>query len=119
GSPRRVNSQPGSAIATGTIRGAKLAVAPDGRVHVAWNGSNAAQPASPVDPATGKAGAAMLYTRMDARGERFEPQRSVITRTTGVDGGGAIATDTDGHVFVAWHANGLPASTSGPRTGQG
>src|SRR3954470_14356456 len=36
--PVRVNSQPGSAIARGTIRGPQLAVAADGRVHVAWNG---------------------------------------------------------------------------------
>ena len=40
--PVRVNSQPGSAIARGTIRGPQIAAAPDGRVHVAWNGSDAA-----------------------------------------------------------------------------
>src|SRR5438552_2742418 len=37
--PLRVNSQPGSAVAVGTIRGAHLALGRDGRVHVAWNGS--------------------------------------------------------------------------------
>ncbi len=36
----RVNSTPGSAIATGTIRGAQIAVGPRGRVHVAWNASD-------------------------------------------------------------------------------
>src|SRR5712692_2605547 len=34
--PVRVNSQPASAIATGTIRGAQLALGRNGRVHVAW-----------------------------------------------------------------------------------
>src|SRR4051794_35838674 len=33
-----VNSQPGSAIAAGTIRGAQIALGKGGRVHVAWNG---------------------------------------------------------------------------------
>src|SRR5262249_25301722 len=41
--PRRVNSQPGSAIATGTIRGAQVSIGKNGRVHVAWNGSNKAE----------------------------------------------------------------------------
>src|SRR5881628_2407477 len=37
--PVRVNSQPESAVATGTIRGAQLALGRNRRVHVAWNGS--------------------------------------------------------------------------------
>src|SRR5437867_5133187 len=36
--PIQVNSQPKSAMAAGTIRGAQLAVGKNGRVHVAWNG---------------------------------------------------------------------------------
>src|SRR5262252_8504379 len=35
--PIRVNSQPGSAIATGTIRGGQIAIGRGGRVHVTWN----------------------------------------------------------------------------------
>src|SRR6516162_2411734 len=35
--PLRVNSQPGSAIATGTIRGAHIAIGRQERVHIAWN----------------------------------------------------------------------------------
>ena len=35
----RVNSEAGSAIAVGTIRGAQMALGRNGRVHVAWNGS--------------------------------------------------------------------------------
>jgi hypothetical protein len=42
--PVRVNHTPGSAIAIGNIRGARMAVGRRGRVHVAWNGSAAAEP---------------------------------------------------------------------------
>src|ERR1041385_3426952 len=34
--PIRVNSQEGSAIGVGTIRGGQIAVGKDGRVHIAW-----------------------------------------------------------------------------------
>src|SRR5262245_47097381 len=34
--PIRVNSQTGSAVAIGTIRGAQLALGRNGRLHVAW-----------------------------------------------------------------------------------
>lgn len=37
--PLRVNSEPASAIATGTIRGGQLAIGRGGRAHVVWNGS--------------------------------------------------------------------------------
>src|SRR5438034_4404999 len=37
--PIRVNSQPGSAIAIGTVRGPQLAVGRNGRVYVIWFGS--------------------------------------------------------------------------------
>src|SRR5205807_3393723 len=40
--PVRVNSERGSAIATGTIRGAQIALGKNDRVHVAWNGSGSA-----------------------------------------------------------------------------
>ena len=53
--PIRVNSQPGSAIAIGTIRGAQIALGKGGRVHVAWNGSQKARPANPIK------GSPMLY----------------------------------------------------------
>jgi hypothetical protein len=39
-----VNSQPGSAIAAGTIRGAQLALGKAGRLYVTWNGSGKAEP---------------------------------------------------------------------------
>ena len=101
----RVNSQPGSAIATGTIRGAHVAVGRNGRVHVAWNGSSGALPQPPVDPKTGRAGMPMLYARSKPEGTAFEPQRNLMTATLHLDGGGSIAADDGGGVYVAWHGN--------------
>ncbi len=103
--PLRVNSQPGSAIAAGTIRGAQVAAGPDGRVHVAWNGSDAALPRGLPNPKTRRAGSPMLYARSDARRSAFEPQRNLMTHTFDLDGGGSLAVDEDGAVYVAWHAN--------------
>jgi hypothetical protein len=103
--PIRVNSQEGSAIATGTIRGAHIAAGPDGRVHVVWNGSDRALPRAPANLSIGLPGTPMLYSRSDSRGTAFEPQRNLVTRTTNVDGGGSIAADSRGGVFVAWHAD--------------
>jgi hypothetical protein len=109
--PVRVNSQDGSAIATGTIRGAQMALGRDGRVHVAWNGSSTARPAALPNPVTGRAGAPMLYSRLNRDGTAFEPQRNLVTRTTDLDGGGSIAADDHGRVYVAWH--GTPADGVG------
>jgi hypothetical protein len=103
--PLRVNSHPGSAIAVGNIRGAHLALGKNGRVHVAWNGSqkampkvagNAQAPAWMLTP--------MLYTRLDEAGRAFEPQRNVIREAAGLDGGGSVAADGSGNVYVFWHA---------------
>src|SRR5262245_26983337 len=56
--PIPVNSQPGSAIAAGNIRGAHLAVGKNGRAHVAWMGADKAEPRAPGGAAP------MLYTRL-------------------------------------------------------
>jgi len=102
--PIRVNSQQGSAIATGTIRGGQLAIGRGGRVHVVWNGSDEARPRGLVNPASGKAEAPFLYSRSNADGTAFEAQRDLARRSYGVDGGGSIAADATGGVFAAWHA---------------
>jgi len=99
--PMQVNSQPGSAIAAGNIRGAHIAlgktVGKNVRVHVAWNGSH-----SP----TGKMGKEpMLYTRINDAGTAFEPERNVIQMAYGLDGGGSLAADNAGNVYVVWHAS--------------
>jgi hypothetical protein len=96
--PIRVNSEPGSAIAMGNIRGAHLAFGRNGRVHVAWMGSDKAKPRGPSDAAP------MLYTRLDDAGAGFEPQRNLIQSASGLDGGGSVAADNNGNVYVVWHA---------------
>jgi hypothetical protein len=96
--PLRVNSRPGSAVAVGNIRGPHLAVGKNGRVHVVWNGSQQAEPRGPDGAAP------MLYARLNEEGTAFEPQRNVIQAAYGLDGGGSVATDGAGNVYVAWHA---------------
>lgn len=103
--PIRVNSQPDSAIATGTIRGAQLALGRNGRIHVAWNGSDAATPKAPPNPKTGRPSSPMLYARSSTTRSAFEPQRNLITATPNLDGGGSLAADSKGSVYVAWHGN--------------
>jgi hypothetical protein len=92
--PLRVNSVPGSAIAIGNIRGAHLALSKNGRVHVSWNGSGY----------KGSNNEAMYYTRLNDKGTEFEEQRSVITSAKELDGGGSVAADNSGDVYVVWHA---------------
>lgn len=99
----RVNGKPGSAIAAGTIRGPQLSVGKAGRVHVAWNGSSQSELKGPVDPDSGKPGAAMLYSRLNDPGNGFEPERNLMHRSFGLDGGGSVTADREGNVYVAWH----------------
>ena len=96
--PIRVNSQSDSAIIIGTIRGPHIAIGKDDRPHIAWMGSDRAEP-----KALGKQ-TPMLYTRLNDAGNAFEPQRNVITSHPGLDGGGSIAADHAGNVYVVWHA---------------
>ncbi len=95
--PLRVNSQPDSAVAMGWVRGAQIAIGKSDRVHIIWNGSGKAEP-------RGVGGKPMLYTRLNNQGTAFEPQRNLITWAGGIDGGGALAADNAGIVYVFWHA---------------
>jgi hypothetical protein len=97
--PVRVNSQRGSAVAIGTIRGAHIALGRHGHVHIAWNGSNQAVPKNTFGSNP------MLYSRSDSAGRAFEPQRNVMRRTSALDGGGSVAADWAGNVYVAWHGH--------------
>ena len=49
----------------------------------------------------------MLYTRMNADGTGFEQQRNLMTSTYALDGGGSVAADDEGNVYVVWHANSI------------
>ena len=108
--PMRVNSQAGSAIAMGTIRGGQIALGAGGWIHVAWNGSNKAEPKGVVNPDMGQAGSPMLYSRLRKGAAEWEPQRNLMRKTYGLDGGGTIAADARGGVFVAWHGKGPNAA---------
>jgi len=89
--PLRVNSQASTAIAIGTVRGPHLALGANGRPHIAWMSAGDASPG-------------MHYTRLDDKGRAFEPQRNISQNAIELDGGGSIAADALGQVFVAWHA---------------
>lgn len=104
GPSKQVNHRPGSAMAMGTIRGGQLAVGENGRVHVAWNG--------PPPEGGNYLQAPMLYTRLNEDGRAFEPERDVITKARGLDGGGSVAADGRGNVYVTWHAP-KPGNTNG------
>ncbi len=45
----------------------------------------------------------MFFTRSLDDGAGFEPQR-IISGDWPVDGGGAVAADRDGHLYVLWHS---------------
>lgn len=93
-----INQQAGSAIAMGNIRGAHLALGRRDRPHVAWMGAKEAPTKAPGGAAP------MLYTRLNDAGTAFETERNVISKNTGLDGGGSLAADPQGHVYVVWHA---------------
>lgn len=103
--PIRVNSQEGSALSIGSIRGGQLALGKDGRVHVVWNGSNKARPQS------AQKGNPLLYSRLE--GKAFEPQRNLMTKTFLLDGGGTVAADDRGNVYVSWHGTDVAAQAKG------
>jgi hypothetical protein len=97
--PMRVNSDAGSAIATGSVRGGQIALGRDGWIHVAWNGSRA------IDRDEVKR-TPMWYARLGPGGRTFDPQRAIGRQTKDLDGGGSIAADRTGQVSVVWHAAG-------------
>jgi hypothetical protein len=97
--PIRVNSDPLSAIAAGAVRGGRLALGRDGWIHVAWNAAHAVE-------RNGESITPMWYARLSPGGRAFEAQRAIGTNTKYLDGGGTVAADGRGHVYVVWHAMG-------------
>ncbi|MFZ0592163.1 MAG: hypothetical protein WAM39_16985 [Bryobacteraceae bacterium] len=95
--PIRINSVEGTAIAVGNIRGPRIAIGRRRNVYVAWNASPKLR-----NPALGRS--PMLFSRLDASRTAFEPERNLIQTAYGIDGGGGIAADQQGRVYVFWHA---------------
>ena len=100
--PIRVNSDAGTAVAAGAVRGGRIALGRNGWIHVAWN---AAHPVS----RNGESITPMWYARLAPGGRAFEPQHAIGTHTKNLDGGGTVAADSAGHVYVVWHAAGSDA----------
>ncbi len=88
--PIRVNSRPRSACAVGSVRGGQIAVGKGGRPHVVWNGM-------------GTDNAGTDYSRLNDAGTAFEEQRNLMRVTEVPDGGGTVAADGAGNVYVVWH----------------
>jgi hypothetical protein len=65
-----------------------------------------------MNPESGQRGAPMLYSRLSVDGTKFDPERSLMTHTFGLDGGGTIAADSSGNVYVAWHGK-APGAAKG------
>jgi hypothetical protein len=70
-------------------------------VHVVWNGSDKARPR----PQPESLGAPLLYSRLNDAGTAFQPERNLIKNVEYLDGGGAVAADSLGNVFVFWHGH--------------
>ena len=90
--PIQVNSVLGSSVSAGTIRGGQMALGKGGRVHVAWNGSKSVK-------------GNMEYARLNDAGTEFEAERGLMLDSMNLDGGGSIAADDKGNVYVVWHGN--------------
>ncbi len=97
--PIRVNSEPGSAVAIGTVRGPQLSVGRNGRAYVIWFGPQAKS----GDPA---ATMPVFFARLNDSGTAFEPQRNLMQYARGGDGGLSVAADLHGNVYSVWHAMG-------------
>lgn len=87
----RINSTPHSAVSVGTIRGGQFALGKDDMVHVVWNGSR-----------TRKRENAPLFYSRGTSGGTFEKQQAVSGDWI-MDGGGAVAADQSGRVYVFYH----------------
>ena len=102
----KVNSQPGSVIVAGTMRGPQMALGRD-QVHVVWMGGNGAAKVK----VGGQSVTPLLYARLSSGRGGFEPERNILTEAAGLDGGQTVAADTKGNVYVIWH--GAPPDVEG------
>src|SRR5204863_3301184 len=56
-------------------------------------------------------GKGTFHACLNDAGTAFEPQQDLMKSTTGLDGGGTVAADSEGNVYVAWHG----VKVDGPR----
>jgi hypothetical protein len=94
----RVNHDDGDAVSIGNVRGGHLALGREGRLHAAWMGAARSKQRGPRNTTP------MLYSRLADDGKSFEPERNLVRAHPGLDGGGSVAADAAGRVYVAWHA---------------
>ncbi len=94
--PIRVNSEPNTAMAMGTIRTEQIALGGKGDLHVVWNG---------LSPKNGKQYSSMYlaYTHLNSSHTAFQPQQNLCKWTGNLDGGSSVAADLAGNVYAFWH----------------
>ena len=92
-----------------------MALGRNNRVHVAWNGSSKIIETLGGDTHRHEGRHLMFYTRQKESGKGFEPERDVSRYSFGLDGGGSVAADAKGNVYVVWAGN---DSHEGPGEGK-
>jgi hypothetical protein len=97
--PIRVNSEPNTVVAIGTVRGPQMTIGRNGRVCVIWFGPQTQS----GDP---NATMPVFFTRLNDAHTSFEPQRNLMHFARGGDGGLSVASDVLGNVYAVWHATG-------------
>jgi hypothetical protein len=60
----------------------------------------------------------MLYTRLNNTATAFEPQRNLMHHSFGLDGGGSVAADHLGNVYVVWHGIGESKASGRGKVGE-
>ncbi len=106
--PLKVNSIGGSACCIGSVFRTRMALGPDGIVHVLWNGSFGfvkKQWEKKGNQRTPEEFTYLFYARLADDRESFKTQVNLNRNTYGLDGNGSIAVDRNGTVHVFWHAN--------------
>jgi hypothetical protein len=106
--PLRVNSTPGSVDGSLRVRGARLSLARNGILHVAWIGTRGSAP----DVKT--VSRPLHYTRLAKNGKAFEAQRNLAVEHPGLDAAPVIFSGRK-KVFVFWHARGPVTAPTPPR----